>query len=178
MKKIFFPGNIRQACAVQYGIFFEESESFVRNVHVVIVQKQSGESPTSLINSQEGRDVILNHILNDDLKGIRVEFVIFSLIFIADSSRHGFRFPILLDIDDYINRGNEHDVLSTPPSDLKSTLLSFIGKCGNQIRTLSLNARGGQIQQIAMEVKKTLAVKDRRRVWCYLSKRCVIDWTH
>lgn len=138
MKQIIFPGNSRQPCLAQYGIFFESDNSLIQKAHVV-VQSFGENSGTSLINTDSGRNVVLNHILDYELGGVRVEFVTFSLIYIAESSVHGFKFPIHFDLDDYINRGNPHNVDAEPPSDLKSTVLSLIGKGNKKITVWSYN---------------------------------------
>lgn len=144
MKQIIFPGNYLQPCEAQYEIIFEDGgDSFTRNAHIVVVQSSGGNSGTSLINTDEGRDNILNRILSHDLNGVRVEFVTFSLIYVANGSSHGFRFPIRLDMDDYVKRGNPHDVTDVPSSDLRSALLNLIGKGGKQYSVWTYNIVGG-----------------------------------
>lgn len=143
MKQIIFPGNFLQPCEAQYEIIFDEGDSYTRNAHIVVVQSSGGNSGTSLINTDEGRDNILNRILSHDLNGVRVEFVTFSLIYVANGSSHGFRFPIRLDMDDYVKRGNPHDVTDVPSSDLRSALLNLIGKGGKQYSVWTYNIVGG-----------------------------------
>lgn len=144
MKQIIFPGNFNQPCAAQYGIFFDQNDgSFVRNAHIVVVQAHGGDSGTSLINSDEGRSNILTRILDHDLNGVRVEFVTFSLIYVASEQNHGFKFPIRFDLEDYIKRGNEHDTAVVPPSDFRSTVLSLIGKGDKRYTINSYNVVGG-----------------------------------
>lgn len=143
MKQIIFPGNSRQPCLAQYGIFFDSDNSLIQKAHIVVVQSFGKNSGTSLINTEEGRNHILNHILEHELGGVRVEFVTFSLIYIAESSIHGFMFPIHFNLDDYINRGNPHNVDVEPPSDLQSTVLSLLGKGNKKITVWSYNVVGG-----------------------------------
>jgi hypothetical protein len=143
MKQIIFPGNFNQPSVAQYGIFFEKGDSYTRKAHIVVVQTFGGDSGTSLINSDEGRSNILTRILDQDLNGVRTDFVAFSLIYIASESRHGFRFPIHFDLEDYVKRGNPHDSAQAPPTDFRSTVLNLIGKGDKQYTIFSYDVVGG-----------------------------------
>ena len=144
MKQIIFPGSYRQPSEAHYEIIFEDGDVLARKVNIVVVQTHGVNSTTSLINSDEGRNIILNRILSHDLNGVRVEFVTFSLIYyVSDNDKHGFRFPIRLDMDDYVKRGNPHDVADVPSSDLRSALLNLIGKGGKQYSVWTYNIVGG-----------------------------------
>lgn len=108
MKTIIFPGNHRQPAEAAYGIVLEDELA-----HIVVWQVPGKHRGTSLWNTDEGRDNVLNRILETELAGIRTEFVRFSVAIIEeDGGRvHAMDFPIHLDIDDYTARGNPHQVL-------------------------------------------------------------------
>jgi hypothetical protein len=143
MKQIIFPGNHRQPCEAQYGIFFDKSDAFFLKAHIVVVQTFGGNSGTSLINTDEGRNAILNHILSNDLYGVRTDYIVFSLIYLAGDTRHGFQFPIHFNMEDYVKRGNPHDVENLPPEDFHSVLLSLIGKGDKRYTVNSCDVVGG-----------------------------------
>ena len=108
MKTIIFPGNHRQPAEAAYGIVLEDELA-----RIVVWQEPGKHRGTSLWNTDEGRDNVLNRILETELAGIRTEFVRFSVAIIEeDGGRvHAMDFPIHLDIDDYTARGNPHQVL-------------------------------------------------------------------
>lgn len=160
MKQIFFPGNSRQPCVAQYGIFIESGDSYMPKAHIVVVQTHG--TGTSLVNTEEGRDSILNQILDHDLNGVRVEFITFSLIYIAPESTHGFQFPIKFNMDDYISRGNKHDVSTPPPADMKSTVLSLLGK-GNKTFTVNSYDVVGGCTRFFLDFNERLQISENER---------------
>ena len=120
MKKIFYPGNDLQPCEAEYSIVRRRNgdghDYGFRHAHIVIVQELSpGKFPgTSLMNTSDKiLSDILNRIMESELKGIRAEFIEFDIITLAMPS-HGemeasaYRFPIELDLNDYIAGGNRH----------------------------------------------------------------------
>lgn len=143
MQNIIFPGNDKQPCLATYGIFLEDGLA-VRNAHIVVVQAYK-DGGSSLINNEECRDALLNRILSQELTGVRVEFVRFSVIYVA-SNKAGFGFPIRLNLADYIKRGNPHDEAQIPASDLSSAFLNLLGKGDKQVTVLSTDVVGGCAQ--------------------------------
>lgn len=117
MRNTFFPGFDGIPCPVQYDIVS------VRKLplEAVIVVRQSVFG-TSLLLANEGRDNILNRILSDDLKGVRIEFVRFVVIQESDSS--AWEFQIQLDIESYVAAGNPYQYSESVGDKLKA----FVGK--------------------------------------------------
>ena len=74
MKTIIFPGNHRQPAEAAYGIVLEDELA-----HIVVWQVPGKHRGTSLWNTDEGRDNVLNRILETELAGIRNQFVRFSV---------------------------------------------------------------------------------------------------
>ncbi|MFU0489992.1 hypothetical protein [Pseudomonas syringae] len=65
IKEIFFPGNDRQPCVARYGIRIDPSHGIARAEIVVIQTNREGYPAmgTSLYNTEDGRNIILNKIL-------------------------------------------------------------------------------------------------------------------
>lgn len=110
MKQIIFPGHHRQPSEVFYSVFMD-STSFGYNAHIVVVQssKNGAQYGTFLSNSDEGRDNVLNRIIQQELKGIRLDYIRFSVIFEHSDSINGTTWPIMLSLDSYIANGNPHE---------------------------------------------------------------------
>lgn len=136
----FFPGNNRQACEVEYAIFEcpEELDNsqFMRPV-CILVRQWNG---TSLINSDEGRTILLNRILATDLAGVATEFIRFVVSHESGGEAHAWEFKIRVDVDDYLAKGNRADVEKIPDPTLGGTLLNLFGK-GSSGRRVSMWSR-------------------------------------
>lgn len=145
MKQIIFPGHHRQPCQAFYSVFMD-STSFGYNAHIVVVQTTKGDAKagTFLSNTDEGRDNILNRIIETELQGIRIDYIKFTVIFDFESSINGTTWPIHINADSYIENGNPHASKSLPPENLKLAALQLFGKAGaREITFSSYDAVGG-----------------------------------
>ena len=143
LRPILFPGNMRQPCEAEYGIHLY-SEGMIAKAHIVVIQSDKRHQPgTSLWNTDSGREIVLNKILSNDLQGIRVEFVRFTSVLDIGGQIHAMEFPILLDYDDYVARGNPHDMQEKPAENLGTLLRKVLGKGEKQICVWSMNVIGG-----------------------------------
>ncbi|MBB3261287.1 hypothetical protein [Paraburkholderia sp. WP4_3_2] len=146
MERILFPGNMRQACEAWYGITFLKDDAAVRSAQIVVAQTDKinpGAMGTSLWNTDEGLNNLLNRILEKDLRGVRVEFVKFACILAVDGTLHSIELPIHLDIDDFIARGNRHDVTQAPAVGWLGTLKNAVGLGNKQYSFWSGDVVGG-----------------------------------
>lgn len=79
MQHVLYPGNAGQPCVGEYAIALDRTGTFTR-ADVVLVNRQA-HGGASFRNADIGRDVVLNRILANDLKGIRLEWIrVFMLI--------------------------------------------------------------------------------------------------
>lgn len=143
MQSIFFPGNTRQPCQARYGILLPK-EGGTRIAQIVVVQ--SDKDPymgTSLWNTDEGRNLVLNRILETDLRGVRVEYIRFATIIHSDDGLHAIDLPIELDIDDYVAKGNRYDVGQAPAQDWIGVLRNLVGRGNKQYGIWSGDVVGG-----------------------------------
>lgn len=104
----FFPGHHNQPIPVEYHLIPKRGGVF-NNVVVFIRQKMG--TGTSYINSDRGRDVIINSIIESDINGVAIEFI--SIIFALESMDGSEclvadEFKIRADMNDYAERGNPH----------------------------------------------------------------------
>lgn len=93
---IYFAG-FNGPCEAQYGIHIEQD-----TLHIVVIQSKFG---TSLWNDAEGRNHILNALLDRHVAGIRIDQIRFHVILDTASGLRGIELPIHLDHDDYRARG-------------------------------------------------------------------------
>jgi hypothetical protein len=84
---------------------------------------------TSLVNSQQGRDIVLKKILANELQGVRVEFVRYFILADTDVPgwMAGFEVPIRLDFDDYKNKGNRYHVERLAARSRLGRVLNLVG---------------------------------------------------
>jgi hypothetical protein len=95
---IYFAGYMGP-CEAQYGIHREQD-----TLHIVVIQSDFG---TSLWNSAEARNHVLNTVLAREATGIQIDQIRFYVILdTRTSDMHGIELPIHLDYDDYRARGN------------------------------------------------------------------------
>lgn len=127
MKQIFYAGNDRQPCAAEYAIVMDGSGS-IQRAHIVVVQSSQKGVWTSLYNTDEGRDNVLNRILAQDLLGVRVEFLTFNIILDLSTRMKGFRLPIRLNFEDYMIKGNAYKSKFSPTLNFKTLLLQVFRK--------------------------------------------------
>ena len=145
MQKIFFPGNMRQACEAWYGVILSDTATDC-TASVLVVQTDKvnpGAMGTSLWNTGEGLNNVLNRILSTDLVGVRTEFVRFVSALDVGGSLHAMEFPICLDIDDFIAKGNRYDVMQAPAQDWLGTLKNLAGLGNKQFSFWSGDVVGG-----------------------------------
>lgn len=112
MQQVFYPGHAGQPCISEYGIALDHAGTFTR-ADIVLVNRQA-HGGASFYNSGIGRDAVLNRILANDLKGIRLEWISVFVLIETTAPTPG-RMPeffgveitkIDLDTDDYIAKGN------------------------------------------------------------------------
>ena len=165
MKTIFFPGNSRQVCTASYGVVIDK-EGVLPVAHIVFYQDARNSPSTSLLNTNEGRDTALNMVLSNELKGIRTEFMRLTVISGSDGGHlHAFAFPMHLDIEDYVAKGNICDIKQAPADNLSGVLLNLIGKGDKSYSFWSYNVVGGcanfytsddDMQKVSHETAKEL----------------------
>ncbi|MDD0967783.1 hypothetical protein [Pseudomonas aphyarum] len=134
MKQIVYAGNDRQPCVAEYAIVMDDSE-MIQRAHIVVVQSSNKGVWTSLYNADEGRDNVLNRIMTQELPGVRTDFLSFNVILDLSDRMEGFRFPIRLNWDDYISKGNPYSKHLLPTKGFKAALLKVFGKGAFEIRT-------------------------------------------
>lgn len=112
MQEIFYPGHANQPCIGEYGIALDNSDAFTR-ADIVLVSRQA-HGGASFYNSGFGRDAVLNRILANDLKGIRLDWIRLFVLTEKAAPAPG-RMPeflgveiktIRLDTDDFVAKGN------------------------------------------------------------------------
>lgn len=142
MKQIFYAGNDRQPCAAEYAIVMDNS-GWIQRAHIVVVQSSQKGVWTSLYNTDEGRDNVLNRILAQDLPGVRVEFLTFNIILDLSTRMEGFRLPIRLNWDDYMIKGNPYKSRFSSRLNLITALLQFFRKDYRETSIWSGHVVGG-----------------------------------
>ncbi|WP_054086397.1 hypothetical protein [Pseudomonas syringae] len=145
VKEVFFPGNDRQPCLARYGIKIDPDHGIARAEIVVIQTNREGYPAmgTSLYNTEDGRNIILNKILETDLRGVRVEFVSFYVILDLEHRLEGLKLPIRMDFEDYIKRGNPYGVESLPAENIAGKVMQWIGKGDKAYVYHSIHVQGG-----------------------------------
>lgn len=144
IKKIIFPGNSGQPCVAQYGIAIYNSDH-LRRADIVVVQtsKPYCTGNINLYYSDKGLNSILNRILANDLQGVRVEFVTFTIVLDLECRLEGLRLPIVLDLMDYKSMGNPCWTETLPARNIVGKIMQWMGK-GNLRNTYhSTNVVGG-----------------------------------
>jgi hypothetical protein len=137
MREIHFPGNHKQPCRARYHVVLDQqiSDTFP-HAHILVHQGQH-DFGTALTVDDQSRDNVLNRLLTRELEGVRLEFIRFS--YLLESPTYGviaYSYPIHLDINDYVAKGNPH---TTRP--VKKGLL---GRASDQeITYLSINVTAG-----------------------------------
>ncbi len=135
MRTIFCPGHFGEPYKAEYEILLE-GDGMIPRAHIVVVQSSSDGMGPGLWNTDKGRDAVLNSILNQNLKGIRLDFIRFTSIMRTgvegDWRIDGLSFPIRVDIDDYVANGNPCGVRNVPPEDLRSVVNTLLGKGGKE----------------------------------------------
>ncbi|NVH63391.1 hypothetical protein HQ621_20985 [Pseudomonas simiae] len=142
MKQIFYAGNDRQPCAAEYAIVVDDSGS-IQRAHIIVVQSSQKGIWTSLYNTDEGRNNVLNRILAQDLLGVRIEFLTFNIILDLSTRMEGFRLPIRLNWDDYVNKGNPYRSNFSLASAFKGFFIKLFRKEHREISIWSGHVVGG-----------------------------------
>lgn len=142
MKQIFYAGNDRQPCAAEYAIVVDDSGS-IQRAHIVVVQSSQKGVWTSLYNTDEGRDNVLNRILAQELLGVRVDFLTFNIILDLSTRMEGFRLPIRLNWDDYMSKGNPYKSRFSLTLNLRDSFLQFFRKKYRETSIWSGHVVGG-----------------------------------
>lgn len=143
MQSIIFPGNTRQPCQARYGVLHIK-ESGTRIAQIVVVQSdKDAHMGTSLWNTDEGRNLVLNRILETDLQGVRIEYIRFATVIHSSGVLHAIDLPIEVDIDDYVAKGNRHDVGQALAQDWIGVLRNLVGRGNKQYGIWSGDVVGG-----------------------------------
>lgn len=145
MKQIFYAGNYRQPCVAEYAIVVDDSGS-IQRAHIVVVQSSQKGIWTSLYNTDEGRNNVLNRILVQDLLGVRVEFLTFNIILDLSTRMEGFRLPIRLNWGDYMRKGNPYRSKFVIISDFKRFFLQLFRRENREVSIWSGHVVGGCAQ--------------------------------
>ncbi len=132
MQMIFYPGNTDQPCRAEYGISISRDQS-IESANIVVINSRRAGLGSSLWNTQEGRDIVLNKILANELKGVRTRFVRFFVLVEAEAPiwMTGIELPIRLDFNDYIKKGNPYEVQRVAAPGLIGRLRYLVG-CGQK----------------------------------------------
>jgi len=69
MQTITFPGKEAQACRVEVGIAYRQGDAG-RRADIVLIHNRRVGHQTSLLVSDQARDIVLNKILANDLQGV------------------------------------------------------------------------------------------------------------
>lgn len=143
MKEIFFPGNARQPCKAQYGIVLN-NDSTISRATIVVHQDEQHNQGTAILNAAYGRESILNAVLETDLRGVRVEFVSFvTMIERGQGQLEAREYPIHVDADDFVARGNRHNIVPAQAEDWSGALLNLIGRGNRKVSFWSGDVVGG-----------------------------------
>lgn len=112
MQHVLYPGHAGQPCAGEYAIALDHSDTFTRADIVLVSRLAHGGA--SFCNADFGRDAVLNRILANELKGIRLEWI--RLFVLVEKTAPGpRRMPdffgieitrIDFDTDDFVAKGN------------------------------------------------------------------------
>jgi hypothetical protein len=142
MNKIFYAGIDGQPCFAEYQILIDDSD-WIQKASIVVVQSTEKGVWTSLHNTDTGRDNILNRILNQELSGIRTEFISFNIIIDTPDRIEGLRLPIRVDIDDYISKKNRHSSWLARPQKIIDFFRILFGRGTRYISYNSVDVVGG-----------------------------------
>lgn len=144
MQMIFYPGNVRQACRAEYSIALNYDE-LITKADIVVINSPLAGGGTSLFNTDAGRDVILNKILTDELRGVRLDFIRFFVIIDSGQPQWvtGIELPIRLNVLDYVRKGNLHEVRRVAPRSLLGWPRYLIGQGEKVTSWHSWNVVGG-----------------------------------
>jgi hypothetical protein len=98
---IVYPDESGKPCALRYRLAFVSTTRLQVVVHLVH-DDEAFESPA---RSSIVRDQLLNRILNNRLAGIPLN----AIRLVVTDSRGSFEFPIEVDVEDYLSRGNRYE---------------------------------------------------------------------
>jgi len=144
MTRIIYPGFDGQPCQADCIIVINNEEG-IPKATIIAYQDDRHVPYTSLVNTDTGRNLVLNRVLESELQGVRIDLIQFVVV-IGDylgKELHGFDFPIRFDLEDYAARGNPHEIVGSPASNVAGSFLKLIGKGDKQIHALARNIVGG-----------------------------------
>lgn len=111
MQQVLHPGSAGQPCIGEYSVALDHSDTFT-HADIVLVSRQAY-GGASFYNADLGRDVVLNRILANDLKGVRLEWIRLFLLIEKTAPIEGsvpeflgLEIEIELDTDDFFAKGN------------------------------------------------------------------------
>ena len=159
MQTIFYPGYLNQPCQAQYGIAIRSDENGpCADIVVIESSGESGQHHTSLLDTAAGRNLLLNKILATDLRGVELNRTRFFVISDPELPFDllGHEFPMVLDFEDYLRKGNPVEVREVLPTSIKGWLRYFLGF---YVKTASALKR----DVVVLGVAKRLEVWDRER---------------
>jgi len=145
MQMIVYPGNASQPCQAEYGIAITRDLSTTRADIVVIDSAEAGRHYTPLLDTDLGRDIVLNKILSTDLQGVRLDRARFFVITDPESpfGVTGYEFPIQLDVVDYRRKGSPLQIEDVLPTSIGSWLRCVIGFYVKRETVLKRDVVGG-----------------------------------
>jgi hypothetical protein len=185
MQMIVYPGDANQPCQAEYGIAITRDPSTTRADIIVIDSREAGPNHTPLIDTDLGRDVMLNKILSTDLQGVRLDLMRFFVIVDAESPSEmtGYEFPIQLDDEDYRRKGNPVQIEDVVPTSIKSWFRHVLGFYVKRESVLKRDVVGGcatvktDIERrrpvTAAEARLLLAAVGYQARWMYQGLRLV-----
>lgn len=164
----FFPGNAREPGPVEYYII-PAIDNHIRRA-IVFVRQSSGPG-TSYINNDEGRDILINSIIETDLKGVRIEFI--RVIFALESddgqvfnTAHEFR--IRVDLDDYTRKGNPHKIRTIRKS---NRIVDMFSSRTKELGVYSRDIVAGSVRVFTdFEERRSLAYDEVKELYLSVSE--------
>ena len=126
MQTIIYPGFDHQPCQALYGIVNHRDQA---RSDIVLINTPRLGPVTSLWNTQEGRDLVLNRILASDLQGVGTQYIRF-FVFIDSGGADGMRgieFPMRLDFVDYKKKGHPYEVERVAAPTRVGRVLNLLG---------------------------------------------------
>jgi hypothetical protein len=146
MQTIFYPGYLNQPCQAQYGIAIRSDENGpCADIVVIESSGESGQHHTSLLDTAAGRNLLLNKILATDLRGVELNRTRFFVISDPELPFDllGHEFPMVLDFEDYLRKGNPVEVREVLPTSIKGWLRYFLGFYVKTASALKRDVVGG-----------------------------------
>jgi hypothetical protein len=180
MQTIFYPGHLNQPCQAQYGIAIRRDEEGAHADIVVIESSgESGQHHTSLLDTDAGRNLLLNKVLSTDLQGVELNRTRFFVISDPELpvGMTGHEFSMVLNFEDYQRKGNPVEVKAVRPSSIKEWVAFGLGFSWKSVSPLNSNVVGGcasvetdrrPVRRVTAEEARALVIAAGYRArWAY-----------